>query len=80
MAVMNQQVERKRKRKRDETRMQREDGWDATYVDEWSDGGNDKNKTNDDHSTVGNEEKPDDESDNPDDDEVTYPCYTAKLI
>ena len=45
--------------------MQCEDGWDAIYVDEWSDGGNDQNKTHDDRSAVGNKEKSDDEGNTP---------------
>jgi hypothetical protein len=46
MTEMNMVEERKRKR--EETRMQHEEGWDAIYVDEWSDGGNDLKKTYDD--------------------------------
>jgi hypothetical protein len=54
--------------------MQCENGWDAVYVDEWSDhGDNDQKKTNEDLSAVGNkEEKSDDERHTPDKHEVSY--------
>ena len=64
--------EDERKRKRDESRMQREDGWSTAYVDEWSDNEKDQNKTIENRSAEDHENESDQDSDDNEESEVNY--------
>jgi hypothetical protein len=64
--------EDERKRKRDESRMQHEDGWSAAYVDEWSDNEKDQNKMIENRSAEDHENESDQDSDDNEEGEVNY--------